>query len=119
MISIAECLQIMHSGAEFSLKVVQFDRRRKEKQGRILEVPCAVLVWGDGGNDRVKMAGERPLTDLERILSGGSGTMKKDPSHEHHYTRNIRVIVDGLQTEVIYKIHPPLIIEFNGQTTTA
>ncbi len=118
MISIKQCLEIMHSGAEFSLKVVQFDSRRKEKRGKVLEVPCAVLVWGDGGNDRTK--GERAPTDLEKALMGGGvDTSRKSPNHQAHYTRNIRMVVAGLKTESIVKIHPVLIIEFNGQTTTA
>lgn len=119
MISIKECLVIMHTGAQFSLKVVQYDKRRKEKRGKVLEVPCAVLVWGDGGSDRTKRAGERQPTALERALSGENDLDKRNPNHEHHYTRNIRAVMDGLETEVIYKIHPALIIEFNGQKTTA
>ncbi len=50
---------------------------------------------------------------------GGNSIDKRDPNHGAHYTRNIRVIIDGHQTEILYKIHPLLIIEFNGQPTTA
>lgn len=119
MISIKQCLEVMHSGAQFSLKVTQYDKRRKDKRGKVLDVACAVLVWGDGGNERTKRGSERQPTDLERALSGENDLDKRNPAHEQHYTRNIRVVVDGLETEVIYKIHPALIIEFNGQTTTA
>jgi len=119
MISIKECLEIMHSGAQFSLKVVQYDQRRKEKRGKVLEVDCAVLVWGDGGNNRTKRESEREPTDLEKSLMGANDINKRNPQHEQHYTRNIRVVMDGLETESIHKIHPALIIEFNGQTTTA
>lgn len=106
----------MHSGAEFSLKVVKWDERRKQKRGEVLEVPSAVLVWGDGGNDARQS--ERAPTDLERKLMGPAMRIdKRDPNHQTHYTRNIRVVVDGLQTETIYKIRPLLIIEFNGQPT--
>ncbi len=119
MISIKDCLQVMHSGERFSLKVVQYDQRRKEKRGKVLDVPCAVLVWGDGGSNRTKRQGERQPTDLELALMGGDDISKRNPNHERHYTRNIRVVLDGMETESIHKIHPALIIEFNGQKTTA
>ena len=120
MISIRQCLAIMHAGDKFSLKVVQYDRRRKEKRGKVLEVLCAELVWGEGGKDKITKKGERPPTELEKALSGASAAIAgRNPDHSQHYTRNIRVIVDGLKTEVIYKIHPALIIEFNGQPTVA
>ena len=118
MISIKDCLKKMHAGERFSLKAVQWDERRKEKRGKVLEVACAQLVWGDGGNDRATRM-ERPMTEHERKLSGIVLPIKKDPNHSANYTRNIRMIVDGLQTEMIIKIRPLLIIEFNGQTTTA
>ena len=118
MISIKTCLEKMHAGEKFSLKAVQWDERRVEKRGKILEVACAQLVWGDGGNDRVARM-ERPMTEQERTLAGITLPIKKDPHHAANYTRNIRLVVDGLGTEVIYKIRPLLIIEFNGQKTTA
>ncbi len=110
----------MHSGAVFSLRVVTYDRRRKEKCGRVIEYAAAVLVWGDGGKDRVKKQGEREMTEMERSMLSvpAYSDIQRDPSHAVHYTRNIRVVVDGLPTEAVHKIHPPLIIEFNGETTT-
>lgn len=116
MITIRECLEIMHSGESFSLKVVSFDRRRKDKTGQVQEYQEAQLVWGDGGNDQVKPQGERPQTDLERAL-GGTVMDKRDPHHADWYTRNIRILQNGQRTEMLRKIHPALIIEFNGQTT--
>jgi len=112
----------MHSGATFSLKVVQYDKRRKDKRGKVAHYPEAQLVWGDGGSDRVKQPKEREMTDLERKLSGFSeteGDGSKNPNHAWHYTRNIRELLNGEPTPSIKKIHPPLIIEFNGQPTTA
>lgn len=121
MISVAKCLEKMHSGAVFSLRVVSYDKRRHDRCGIVQEYREAVLVWGDGGKDRTIRKGEREQTALERSLIGGSATQddwKRDPNHAAHYTRNIRVLVDGEPTEVIKKIHPALIIEFNGLTTT-
>jgi len=111
----------MHSGAVFSLRVVAFDKRREDKTGPVMHCEQAVLVWGDGGKDKKERASERPLSQIEKELSGmlaDSDTLKRNPSHQKHYTRNIRILVDGKPTEVIRKIHPLLIIEFNGQITT-
>ena len=120
MISIAKCLEIMHDGEVFSLKVVQYDRRRKDRRGQVLEIKQGKLVWGDGGSERVARQGERPLTALEKALVGAAlGDTGKKPAHQVNYTRNVRVYLDGNPTEVIRKIHPALIIEFNGITTTA
>lgn len=119
MLSIKQCLEIMHSGAVFSLKFVTYDKRRKDRRGRVIEYPEAQLVWGDGGKDRVKVKGERPPTALEKsLMAAPPPDTSKDPQHAWHYTRNIRILSAGQPTEAIVKIHPPLIIEFNGQTTT-
>jgi hypothetical protein len=118
MISIKECLQIMHAGAVFSLKVVSYDKRRKDRCGRVLEYDEAQLVWGDGGKDRVRAKGEREPTALERSMMAPIVDNSRQPNHAWHYTRNIRLLSQGLHTEAIVKVHPPLIIEFNGQTTT-
>lgn len=121
MISIKKCLEVMHSGAVFGLKVVSYDKRRKEQNGQVTHYPSAVLVWGDGGNDRTRERdSEREPTALERTLTRGASSeaIKRDPGHAAHYTRNIRLMVDGKPTEIIKKIHPALIIEFNGEITT-
>ncbi len=125
MISFKKGLGIMHTGAAFSCKVVQYDKRRKDKRGKILYYPEAQLVWGDGDSDRVKQPNEREMTDLEKKLSGANepavaeAMAGKDPNHAWHFTRNIRELLNGQPTPSIKKIHPPLIIEFNGQPTTA
>jgi len=121
MISLKKCLEIMHSGETFSCKVVQYDKRRKDKRGQIVHYPEAQLVWGDEKEVRSEGRGERAMTDLEKRLSGASEPMdnSKKPNHAWHYTRNIRELLNGQRTSSIKKIHPPLIIEFNGQTTTA
>lgn len=117
MLTIKKCLEIMHAGEVFSLKVVSYDRRRKDKTGQVQEYTEAHLVWGDGGNDRAKPQGERPQTDLERGMSGAVEIDKRDPHHGDWYTRNIRILQQGQRTEMVRKIHPALIIEFNGQPT--
>lgn len=109
----------MHSGALFSARVIRFDRRRKEKNGQVIEIIQGKLVWGDGGSDRKERLSERSPTPLERELSGMDEELRKNPNHRQWYTRNVREYVDGRPTETIIKIHPLLIIEFNGVTTTA
>jgi hypothetical protein len=117
MITISEVLEKMQAGAVFSLKVVSYDRRRKAKSGKIVEYPEAALVWGDGGDDRTKKrSAERAPTALERQLSG-LDEHKRNPNHSGWYTRNIRLYQGGIPTEAVRKIHPPLIIEFNGEKT--
>lgn len=109
----------MHSGAVFSLRVVSYDKRRKDKTGQVREYAEAVLVWGEASPNPSK-GGERALTALEKSLLSAAPPVEieRNPNHAAHYTRNIRVLVDGQPTEAIVKIHPALIIEFNGQTTT-
>jgi hypothetical protein len=119
MLSIKQCLAIMHSGAVFSIKVVSYDKRRKDRRGRVIYYPEARLVWGDTQGGNTPPPGERPLTELEKSLVGAAVVVHtRKPNHKWHYTRNIRVYDNGTPTETLLKIHPPLIIEFNGQITT-
>ncbi len=118
MITVGNCLKKMHAGERFSLKVVTYDERRPHKCGRVLEYPEAMLMWGDGGSDRKGSAAERPMTALEQRLAGTDmPKIRRDPNHAEWYTRNIRILQGGQPTAMIVKIHPPLIIEFNGETT--
>lgn len=116
MLPIKECLKIMHSGAVFSLSVVSFDKKRPHKSGIVTHYPEAVLVWGEGGDiQKGREVGARPKTQREARLSGLPAG--KQPDHQGNYTRNIRLVANGFKTESLVKIHPPLIIAFNGQPT--
>lgn len=112
----------MHSGAVFSLVVVSYDERRKDKCGRLLEYDEAVLVWGDKTDKPAEpqpLRSERAPTPLERsLLPDTPAPATRKPNHAQHYTRNIRILMQGQPTEVIVKIHPALIIQFNGINTT-
>ncbi len=119
MISLKEVLRLMHTGAPFSVKVVRYDRRRRERNGRVEDFPECVLVWGDGGSDRTGPKGERGLTELEKKLCGMGDEDKRDPNHGHYFTRNVRLLLDGNPTSERRKIRPSLIIEFNGEKTMA
>lgn len=120
MITIGKALEYMHSGKTFSLKVVSYDKRRPQNTGKVQHIEEAVLVWGDGGSDKKRASGERAMTALEKQLAGHTAMapdVKRNPQHAAHYSRNIRLLQRGLPTEAIKKIHPPLIIEFNGEIT--
>ena len=120
MISIKKCLEVMHSGAVFSLRVVSYDKRRKDKTGKVREYAEAVLLWGDEKEVGSKKRSEREMTALEKSLMAAPpiAETERNPNHAIHYTRNIRILMDGQPTEAVVKIHPALIIEFNGEPTT-
>lgn len=105
----------MESGQAFSLKVVAYDRKRKSG-GQIKDYPEAVLLQVE--EDEIVsediFRGNRPNTQKEAQQI----RMVKEAHHRKWYTRNIRILQNGHPTSIIKKIHPPLIIEFNGQKVT-
>lgn len=102
MITTKDILEEMKTGNIFSCRVVTYDRKRKTG-GKILEIHQAVLVQ--------KEERDRPMTNIEQKQL----QKKRGANHRKHYTRNIKLCVDGIPTEQIVKIHPPLILEFNGK----
>ena len=100
----------MDSGATFSMKVVAYDRRRK-KGGEIIEYSEAELARK---NKEIELVlGQRAMTPIE--VKKQQLLASRDPHHKKWYTRNIRVLQNGHPTSLIKKIHPPLVLEFNGQ----
>lgn len=114
MITIAQCIEFMESGKPFSCKVVSYDLKRKSG-GKILEYDEAILVQNT--KEEEEEAG-RPRTNRETQVQRLT-EMKRNPSHRKWYTRNIQLLQDGFPTSLIKKIHPPLIIEFNGDKEVA
>lgn len=105
------------TGEVVSIEVVAFDRRRPDKCGPVQVYPECVLMWAEADRDvRPKRSGEREPTAYEKRLAGYT-EKSKNAQHAHHYTRNIRLYAGGLATESVVKIHPPLIIRFNGEET--
>ena len=101
----------MESGKSFSCKVVSYDRKRK-KGGVVLHYPEAELVKASDADkedslQRMPTKMEQQHLQIEAI--------KRNPHHKKWYTRNIRILQDGFPTAIIKTIHPPLLIEFNGQ----
>lgn len=118
MITIRDCLAKLHAGEVCNLVVVTYDKRRRDKCGRVLHYPECQLVWGESSEQKPLHVADRQPTPLEKRLSGlSTADFGKKPNHGEHYTRNIRVLQQGMSTEMVVKIHPALIIQFNGQTT--
>lgn len=107
VITIRECNHIMKSGNIFSFKCVTYDKKRK-RGGELMEFDEAVLMERPKDDDISKDMG-RPLTESEKV------EVKKLQRHWDNYTRNLRILQNGTPTSIIKKIHPPLLIEFNGK----
>lgn len=109
MISVKQCLEALHRGDTVSMVVVTYDKRRPEKCGRRLVIEACQLMWGTTDD-------EKAATPTKKAQAAAAPLLKRNPNHGKHYSRNVRVVVNGLLTEIVHKIHPPLIVEFNGQT---
>jgi len=107
MITIKNILSYMESGKPFSLTLISYDRKRK-KGGQKISYPEAILV------QKEQKQTNRTLTKIEQQKQQ-LAKLKKNPNHRKWYTRNIRILQDGHHTSLIKCIHPPLIIEFNGE----
>lgn len=104
LITTKKMLEIMETGATFSMRWVTYDRKRR-KGGRILEVKEARLTQPKRKRER-----GRPLTHIEKKK------IFKVANHRKWYTRNIVVLHKGEETSEVVKFHPPLVIEFNNFT---
>jgi hypothetical protein len=117
IISIRELLAHMEHGQPFSIEVVSYDRQ-KGTGGKIHIYEEAVLLTEA---TRGTYLG-RELTESERSVSASVADQElivpKNPNHYFNYTRNIRILQDGHPTNIIKKVHPPLILKFNGKTVT-
>jgi hypothetical protein len=95
IISLRDATRHIDSGKPFTCKVVKYNAQRKTG-GQIMDVEGILAKKAYSVTDR-------PV--LER----------KYQNHHEHYTRNIALTVAGYPTSQIVKIHPPLIIEFEGK----
>jgi hypothetical protein len=105
VVTVKEILQAMEAGETFSLTVISYNRKEKAG-GKLVEYHEARLhkrgeADGTGGRSSTK------VETMQETL--------KNPEHRKWYTRNIQILQDGFPTSIIRKIHPPLIIEFNGK----
>lgn len=56
----------------------------------------------------------RPRTEMEAMRDQLNGDSRR-PHHGKHFTRNILLMQNGHTTSETRKIHPPLVVKFNGQ----
>lgn len=110
MISIKQCLEALHRGDTVSLEVVTYNKRRPETSGRLLVIESCQLMWGKEAD------ADAPAPSRQPGKAPVVPKVKRNPNHADHFTRNVRVVTNGLLTEIIHKIHPPLIVKMNGQT---
>ena len=112
MIALRDVLNTMEAQDElfqpkpFSLKCITYDAQKKTG-GEILTIDKAIL------SEAGKRAAGSPRNAAQEIINQerSVGRRKRNPGHHDNYTRNIEVLPGGN----IRKIHPLLIIEFNGQ----
>jgi len=104
VITLRECLDYMQSGQPFSFVCVAYDRQRRSG-GHLVEVPEA-RIWS-----QKQVPGARSATRMEELRFG----TRRSPRHGEHFTRNVEIYQDGHSTNIIRKIHPPLLLEFNGR----
>lgn len=101
-ITIRDMLKEMKTGGTFSATVLSYDRKRRSG-GQIKHYP-ELRLYQEG------LELGRGLTPAERKPRA------RKPRHGHHYTRNVVVMQNGTPTSIIRKIHPPLVMRFNGKT---
>ncbi|MEM6772305.1 MAG: hypothetical protein AAF597_17145 [Bacteroidota bacterium] len=109
-----DMLKVMETGRVFSMRVVTYDRRRSTG-GKVKYYPEAILVQPQ---KEAASNANRPLTPAEmKAIEFWNETKggHKDPHHKQFYTRNIRMMQNGHPTGEQKKIHPPLVLEFNGK----
>lgn len=123
IITISDCLKRLEAGEMVFLEVYQYDRKRK-KGGKIESFDC-VLLKNEGNQiseDGVMIIGRvgvENTVDEGNPDKIGEGVLrdKRNPNHRKFYTRNVRILINGHPSGVVYKIHPPLIRSFNGIKT--
>lgn len=101
VLSFRQVRQHIDSGKPFTATVVKYDRKRKTG-GAIWEIEAQLAK---------EKPNKRPQTKREHLR----GAIHNNYAH---YTRNVRMLMDGLETSLIRKIHVPLIIKFNGCDVT-
>ena len=103
-ISVGEMLEEMQTGSIFSLEYVKLDRKRNTG-GEIARFPQAMILQAE--QKKIVTGSERKVIRARKA------------QHRKHFTRNIVICAEGSPTNIIRKIHPPLVLTFNGLTVTA
>lgn len=106
-ITMREVLDWIESGRPFRCTCVAYDRRR-HTGGSVIELHEAVMLQRSASRSE---AAARGLTRTEKLRA----RLGKNPGHGQWFTRNVQVLQQGQPTAIIKKIHPPLILTFNGK----
>lgn len=117
VLSMKECLKKMDDGEVFSVKWVTYNRQKKTG-GRLEECLEARLKQKSFRKPTPETEAKIAERNKHRKTKYASDWTLKNPQHRKWFTRNIEVMFDGHATGQILKLHPPLIIEFNGKTVT-
>lgn len=104
-------LATMANGDPFTITTIGFDKRRPQKSGR-LHTFEGILCQQDEEEKKVEGRSQTPMEQAITELE----TLKKNPNHHDHYTRNLELCVNGYPTGERRKFHPPLVWQFNGKT---
>ena len=107
-ITTRKMLQEMQNGEPFTITVTTFDKRRKEKSGKVINYE-GILCKKE---EKPDIEG-RPLTQHE-AKKDELERLRRNPNHYDNYTRNLQVCVNGFPTSERRKFHPPLVSRFNG-----
>ena len=102
-IKLNEALKIMESGEVFSIQFVTFDKKRKTG-GYVKHYPEARLLQKED---------KKPV--VKKSSSSSTARKTKNPNHWDNATRNIKVIVSGVESSGNKKLHIFLITMFNGK----
>jgi len=112
MKTIKEMLAEFKTGNTFSLVCVSYNRKKKSGGKLITYEEAQLLQKAQRPEEpqRAATALEEKRTAVQEALA-----VTKNPSHREWYTRNIRILQDGVPTTIVRKIHPALVIKFNNQ----
>lgn len=98
-----DALKIMDNGEVFSIEYVTFDKKRKTG-GRIKYYPEAKLLK----SAKSTISGSTKSTSIKAKKS-------TNPNHWDNATRNIKILIDGVETSGNKKLHIFLILKLNGK----
>lgn len=101
----------MERGEVFSLQCVKYDKD-SGTGGGLMTIDEAWLVKKDSLPSKSASPGQSSAKNDDIIPSSDK---PKNPNHYLHYTRNIRILKNGMPVgNQIRKIHPPLVLIYRG-----
>ena len=103
-ITLLDMLKEMETGAVFSLTLIRYDRKRK--------TGGQVVTYDEA---RLYQPAQKSTSSVNAHRMAAIKTSRR-PNHGQWFTRNIQLLQDGYPIDMIRKIHPPLVVTFNGKT---